>query len=76
MAAKISKEELATIIRRIRKQTDIDDVRTEIDDIADEYNIDLDEQEELTDDRIIDEVDEDLIDNDYYNDNNEDDDWG
>lgn len=75
MATKISKEELSKIIIRIKKQADIDDVRTEIDDIADEYNLDLDEHEELDDDRVIDEIDEEFIDSDYYNDNNEDDDW-
>ena len=43
MAAKISKEELTTILKRITKQTSLADVQTEIEDIADEFRIDLTE---------------------------------
>lgn len=58
MAIKISKEELATILKRLANKTDIDEVNSEIEEIAEEYNIDLSEEEE---DDIIDEIDEEIF---------------
>lgn len=57
MAIKISKEELATILKRLGNKTGIDEVNSEIEEIADEYNIDLSEEE---DDDIVDEIDEEI----------------
>jgi hypothetical protein len=52
MATKITKEDLAIILKRISKHTDAEDMLTEIECIADEYRIDLtepDADEELDD---------------------------
>lgn len=73
---KFSKDDLVTIIRRITKQRTLADIRTEIDDIADEYNLDLDETEELDVDSDRDILDDEIVDSDYYeNGDNDQDDW-
>ena len=73
---KFSKDDLVTIISRITKQRTLADIRTEIDDIADEYNLDLDETEELDVDSDRDILDDEIVDSDYYeNGDNDQDDW-
>ena len=75
MAKKFSKEELSELLIRIRKQSDIDDAKAEIDDIADEFNLDLDDIEPI--DKNSNKFDDELIDEYESNDNydNDDDDY-
>jgi len=49
MAAKISKDELAEILRNISSKEDFDSMQVEIEKVAEEYGIDLTEPEEVDD---------------------------
>lgn len=83
MATKITKEDLSSILRRIQNQKDLSSVRVEIDDIADEYNLDLTEPLDIDEELIVNEDDmylgedevEEIVKKSYWDDDEEDDDY-
>lgn len=70
MAAKISKDELATILKGIADKANYDDMQEAIEKIADEFGIDLTEVEE--EDVELEDVTE-LMEDDLFRDPNDDD---
>lgn len=52
MYSKAVKEEVAVVLKRILKQKSIEDIHLEIDEISDEYRIDLTEPEPEEDDLL------------------------
>ena len=66
MAAKISKDELAVILKNIANKGNYDDMQEEIEKTADEYGIDLTEVEE-EEDVVLEEVGDLLDDTDDLN---------
>ena len=66
MAAKISKDELAVILKNIANKGNYDDMQEEIEKTADEYGIDLTEVEE-EEDVVLEEVSDLLDDTDDLN---------
>jgi uncharacterized protein YpuA (DUF1002 family) len=61
---KFTKEDIAEILKRLLKQENYNDIKSEIEDIADELNIDLTEIEEEEEEPVIEEFDEDNWDSD------------
>ena len=57
MPIKITKDDLETILKKISNQTSMDDVQSTVDEICDEYNIDLTEPEEIDEPEIVDDED-------------------